>query len=106
YIFPFNEQPAAIRWTIAEWGSRYPLSGKSQKLIREIQYGNKGKRLGSLKEKKGTQVGMGVTAQYEYGKPRVEGTYWPHLLLEQTFLVRLIIRNERFVDSTGSKVVV
>jgi len=86
YLFPFGEHPQSVRWRIAEWGSRYPLSSEKTVLPGgEIVYENRGKTLGLSKKDDVVSVRMEVMAEHEYDKPREEGTYWPHLLLEQAF---------------------
>lgn len=87
FIYPFGNQKEQSSWTVAEWGSKYLLSGERvESKNGEIIYANKGKRLGFLRTPNGMQVRMEVIAEHEYDKPREEGTYWPHLLLEQAFM--------------------
>lgn len=86
FIFPLGSLNEKTHWKIAEWGTKKPLSGNWIKSTDgEIIYANEAKRLGLLKVPEGVQIRMEVLAEHEYDKPREEGVYWPHLLLEQVF---------------------
>lgn len=86
YLFPFGGEAANVRWRLAEWGSRILLEEDIKRIeAGEVIYENRGKVLSFSCKDNAVAIRMDVVAEHEYDHVRVEGEYWPHLLLEQTF---------------------
>ena len=93
-IYPFGGQGQKPVWELAEWASKYLLhqSDMVEKEGTKV-YQNKGKLVSFRREGKSTHVRMDVTASAEYNHPRKQNEAWPHLLIEQAFPSKPLLKD-------------
>lgn len=95
-IYPYGkysgEDPI---WLVAQWGSKnifsspYPVTSNDT-----IIYENRAKRLYFIADENGKKkVGLEVRASKEYTAPRKEGEEWTHLLIEQGFTDKVMLKD-------------
>lgn len=91
---PFKTNNVQAFWKIAEWGTNYFLSDQNRTEMNNIVcYRNEGKYLKLQKLDTIMGVTMGVIASNEYDHPRVLNQDWPHLLLEQEFISKKLLKD-------------
>ncbi|MGN6436687.1 MAG: hypothetical protein ACTHMM_09135 [Agriterribacter sp.] len=93
-LHPFGGQGQKPVWELAEWASRYLLhqSDMVEKDGAKL-YENKGKLVSFKHEGNTTLVRLDVKASAEYDHPRKNGEPWPHLLIEQEFAKKPLLKD-------------
>lgn len=92
-IRPFGGGGSPI-WEIAEWGSDYFLSESDKTDTPDaVVYSNTGKRIQFSRDGDGTKITMDVFTSAEYDRPRQQNEAWPHLLVEQSFSDKPLLKD-------------
>lgn len=93
-LYPFGVSTEKPVWELAEWSSRHLLhqSLKTEKNGMKL-YENKAKRVSF--EQKGNEivVRLDVNASAEYDHPRKSNEPWTHLLVEQDFIEKPLLKD-------------
>ncbi|PRD57097.1 hypothetical protein [Sphingobacterium gobiense] len=86
-IHPFGAHSGASPiWGMAEWGTQFLLTEEDRvEDTQSVTYANAGKLISFKKAPHAGHIVMEATTSAEYERPRREGEYWPHLLIEQSF---------------------
>lgn len=93
-LYPFGSDGHQSVWELAEWNSRHLLH---QSLLNDKDgmklYENKAKRVSF--EQKGNEivVRLDVNASVEYDHPRKSNEPWTHLLVEQDFIEKPLLKD-------------
>ncbi len=93
-LYPFGKTNVSPSWNIMQWATRFDLKG-IRPLIKNdtVIYQNEGKKLSFLKTDQTTLVGLEVAGSKEYTAPRKDKESWVHLLLEQKFKNKVVIKS-------------
>lgn len=83
-LYPFGKTDTEPSWTLAQWGSKFNLSGTKPNIISgKTTYENPGKRISFEGKDNTVLVSMEIIGSNEYPSPRKDDQDWPHLLLAQ-----------------------
>jgi len=89
-LYPFGKGQSGFFWVLAQWGSRFNLSGVRPEIIGDsVTYADSGKSISFFNGS--TQVNMEMFGSAEYLLPRQVGEKWPALYLAQRFQKQLNI---------------
>jgi len=95
-LYPFGMGGSSYAWTLAQWGSRFNLSGVPPSYQGDsVVYADSGKSVSFMKITENaqitgnTQVDMEVFGSAEYLSPRTAGQSWPNLYFGQTLQKQL-----------------
>lgn len=93
-LYPFGGGGQKPVWELAEWASKYLLhqSDMVEKDGAKV-YENKGKLVSFKREGNTTLIRLDVKASAEYEHPRKNGEPWPHLLIEQEFATKPLLKD-------------
>ncbi|HTN08312.1 hypothetical protein [Agriterribacter sp.] len=93
-LYPFGGEGQKPVWELAEWTSKYLLH-QSNMVEKDGTkwYENKGKLVSFKREGKDTHIRLDVKAAAEYDHPRKNNEPWPHLLIEQEFPVKPLLKD-------------
>ena len=94
YLSPFGKAQINSVWELAEWESKYQLSQDMMETDGDTRiYRDPGKMI-SFRESDGDyHIRMDVISSNEYTAPRKAGEGWPHLLLEQSFPEKVLLKD-------------
>ncbi len=94
-IYPFGAATAAPIWEMAEWGTKHELeeADKAASDNNRITYANAGKAIAFEKDGADVKVTMDVYTSAEYDAPRQQNEAWPHLLIEQSFPEKPLVKD-------------
>lgn len=93
-IHPFGSSAEAPLWELAEWATKFYLTENDKRTSNgTVSYSNAGKRLQFNKSEDGLEITMEVITSEEYERPRQQNEAWPHLLIEQTFPEKPLLKD-------------
>src|SRR5690606_23434941 len=94
-IYPFGAATAAPIWEMAEWGTKYELeeTDKTTDNDGRVTYANAGKAISFAKDGADVKVAMDIFTSTEYDAPRQQNQAWPHLLIEQSFPEKPLVKD-------------
>lgn len=94
-LYPFGQAATAPIWEIAEWGTKFDLTEADRQAESNgaIRYANQGKSIAFSKEGDEMKVTMDIFTSAEYDAPRQQNQAWPHLLIEQEFSEKPLLKD-------------
>lgn len=93
-LYPFGGEGQSPVWELAEWASKYLLHQSDMVEKDGIKlYENEGKLVSFKREGNTTHIRMDVNASAEYDHPRKNNEPWPHLLIEQEFPTKPLLKD-------------
>lgn len=79
-------EQSLFTWQLAQWSSRFNLiTGTESKNNDTVSYVDPSKKVWFRPDKDNMEIGLELKTSKEFDRPRREGEFWPHLLLEQNF---------------------